>query len=140
MAFMSMGACGSANEKKQDTQMEKSDTENVVATKSDVKSDEISKIVGAKEGMPLVVDFSAQWCPPCRQLKPVFHSLKEKYEGKVEMVTVDCDSMPELASRFGINSIPALVFFNSEGKEVHRSVGFQTSDQIATAIGQYLLN
>ncbi len=54
--------------------------------------------------------------PPCRQLKPVFHALGEEYKGKVDFVTVNVDSMPELAEKYKISSIPTLVFLSSEGE------------------------
>ena len=61
--------------------------------------------------MPVLVDFYAGWCGPCRMLAPVMQQLAEEYAGKVKMVKLNVDQSPELASSFGINSIPALLYF-----------------------------
>ena len=56
--------------------------------------------------LPVLVDFYAGWCGPCRMLAPVMEQLAEEYAGKVKMVKLNVDQSPELASSFGINSIP----------------------------------
>ena len=61
--------------------------------------------------LPVLVDFYAGWCGPCRILAPVMEQLAEEYAGKVKMVKLNVDQSPELASSFGINSIPALLYF-----------------------------
>ena len=61
--------------------------------------------------LPVLVDFYAGWCGPCRMLAPVMEQLAEEYAGKVKMVKLNVDQSPELASSFGINSIPALLYF-----------------------------
>lgn len=94
----------------------------------------------AANGLPVVVDFSAEWCPPCRQLKPIFAKLKEEYAGKVDFITVNVDSLPDLSNEYGISSIPALVYLSPDGKEVYRSIGFQEASQIKTDISRYLKN
>lgn len=89
-------------------------------------------------GLPMLVDFSAEWCPPCRQLKPIFSDLKKEYKGKVDFVTINVDSMPELAAKYRIESIPALIYISRDGQELYRSVGFQQSLQIKADISKYL--
>ena len=80
----------------------------------------------AVENSPLsVVDFWATWCGPCRMLAPVIEKLGEEYGEKVLIAKVDVDAEPELARRFGIMSIPTVVFLKN-GKEFHRSVGVQS--------------
>ena len=98
---------------------------------------ENGKIVSTN-GLPMIVDFSAEWCPPCRQLKPIFHALEKEYEGKVDFVTINVDSMPELSNQYKVESIPNMVFINPEGDEVYRSVGFREADQIKGDITKYL--
>lgn len=61
--------------------------------------------------LPVLVDFYVGWCGPCRMLAPVMEQLAEEYAGKVKMVKLNVDQSPELASSFGINSIPALLYF-----------------------------
>lgn len=69
-----------------------------------------------------LVDFWAQWCGPCRMLGPTVEKLAEDYEGRALIAKVDVDAEPELASRFGVMSIPTVVFFK-DGQEFDRKVG-----------------
>jgi len=68
-----------------------------------------------KSDKPVVVDFYADWCGPCKIIAPVIHKLSEEYQGKVKFVKVDTDANQELAMQFGIMSIPTVMFF-SKGK------------------------
>lgn len=95
-------------------------------------------VLKSATGMPMLADFSAEWCPPCRQMKPIFHKLQEEYKGKVELITVDVDEKPELAQRYNVSSIPTLVYISPEGKELYRTVGFQTEAIIRADITKYL--
>ena len=80
----------------------------------------------AVESAPLaLVDFWATWCGPCRMVGPIIEKLGEEYEGRALIAKVDVDAEPELARRFGIMSIPTVVFLKN-GKEFHRSVGVQS--------------
>jgi thioredoxin 1 len=64
---------------------------------------------------PVVVDFYADWCGPCKIIEPIIHKLSEEYQGKVKFVKVDTDANQELAVQFGIMSIPTVMFF-AKGK------------------------
>lgn len=68
-----------------------------------------------KSTQPVVVDFYADWCGPCKMIEPVIHQLSKEYDGKVKFVKVDTDANQELAVQFGIMSIPTVMFF-SKGK------------------------
>jgi thioredoxin len=68
-----------------------------------------------KSDKPVVVDFYADWCGPCRMIAPIIHQLSEEYAGKVKFVKVDTDANQELAAQFGIMSIPTVMFF-AKGK------------------------
>jgi len=68
-----------------------------------------------KSTQPVVVDFYADWCGPCKMIAPVIHQLSEEYKGRVKFVKVDTDANQELAAQFGIMSIPTVMFF-SKGK------------------------
>ena len=88
-------------------------------------------------GRPMIVDFSATWCPPCRQLKPIFEKLAEEFRGRIDFVTVDVDENPSLAMEYGANSIPMMVFLNKDGQVQNTIVGFQNRDQLLAAINTY---
>ena len=64
-----------------------------------------------KADAPVVVDFYADWCGPCKIIEPVIHKLSEEYQGRVKFVKVDTDANQELAMQFGIMSIPTVMFF-----------------------------
>lgn len=66
---------------------------------------------------PLVIDFFAHWCGPCKVLSPKIDELKKEYQGKVNIVKIDVDEHPEIASEYGIRSIPTILFFK-DGKKV----------------------
>lgn len=89
------------------------------------------------DGKPMIVDFSATWCPPCRQLKPIFEKLAEDFRGRITFVTIDVDQHPELAQAYGVQSIPMMVFLNKDGQIQNTLVGFQDRDQLLAAINTY---
>ena len=71
------------------------------------------KFIGEK---PAIIDFYATWCGPCRMISPILEELSEEYKGKIDIYKVDTDEESELASVFGITSIPTLFFCPKEGK------------------------
>ena len=70
----------------------------------------------------MMVDFWADWCGPCKMLGPVIDDLAKQYEGKAIVGKVNVDEEPELALRYGVMSIPTIIFFK-DGKEIDRKVG-----------------
>ena len=81
-----------------------------------------------KGQMPVVCDFFATWCGPCRMLAPVMEEMSKEFEGKAVFVKVDVDENPELARRYGIMSIPLVVVFKN-GEEAAKSLGYTSKEE-----------
>jgi thioredoxin 1 len=79
-----------------------------------------------KADKPVLVDFYANWCGPCRMLAPTIEKLAQQYNGRVVVVKVNVDQLGQVASRYGIQGIPAVLVFD-KGKEVQRLVGLQSA-------------
>jgi thioredoxin len=83
--------------------------------------------------VPVVVDFSASWCGPCRQLHPTFEKLAQKYQGKVKFIYIDIDKVPSVANEYGVEAVPTLLFVNTSG-EVKRNIGFMEEESLEAEI------
>jgi thioredoxin 1 len=86
-----------------------------------------------QSAQPVVVDFYAEWCGPCKMISPILESLASDMEGKVKIVKVDIDQNPQLALRFGVQSIPNLLFFKG-GEVVDQVVGFGGRDALTAKV------
>ena len=73
-------------------------------------------------GLPLVVDFSATWCGPCKKIAPIIDELAEEYDGRVNVGKCDVDENSDLTTRFSIRSVPTVLFFKN-GELVDKTVG-----------------
>lgn len=83
---------------------------------------------------PVVVDFWAAWCGPCRMVAPEIDKLAAKYAGTIDVVKVDVDANPVTASRFGVMSIPTVALFEP-GKPPRSAVGFRPLPELESAFG-----
>ena len=84
-------------------------------------------------GKLVMADFWAAWCGPCRMLSPVIDGLDKKYEGKAVIGKVNVDEEQELAIRYGVMSIPTVIFFK-DGKEIARKVGVMPEKEFVTIL------
>lgn len=82
---------------------------------------------------PILVDFWAEWCMPCRALAPVLDELAGEFAGKVRFAKVNVDQCKDVPSRFGIRGIPTLLLFK-DGKKVNELVGNQPKDKIKSVL------
>jgi len=88
-------------------------------------------------GKPSLVDFGATGCRPCDMLAPILEALKEKYAGKLNVLFIHIGQEQILATRYGIQTIPAQVFFDKNGKEVFRHIGFFPQDEIEKKLAEF---
>lgn len=79
---------------------------------------------------PTVAEFGRGTCIPCKQMKPILEELAKEYKGKVNVLIISVDEYRDLTRQHGIMAIPTQIFFNSEGQEVTRHVGFYAKDDI----------
>ena len=84
--------------------------------------------------LPVLVDFWATWCGPCKMLAPTIAEVATEYAGRVKVGKVNVDIAPELAARYGLTSIPALLLFN-KGEVVRTSVGFVPKADVVAMLG-----
>ena len=99
-----------------------------------IATDETFEALVLNNDKPVVVDFWAAWCGPCKMVAPEMVKLAEKYDGVVDVVKVDVDANPGLSQTFGIMSIPTIAYFKP-GSQPQGVVGFRPLDQLEQAFG-----
>lgn len=87
--------------------------------------------------LPVLIEFTADWCPPCKMLAPIMDEIASKYEGKLRVGLLDSDAHPEMIMRYGVMGLPTLMLF-IDGSPVERIVGYTPRERIEARLLPYL--
>jgi thioredoxin 1 len=101
-----------------------------------ISSSDFPRVVLASS-KPVVVDFWAEWCAPCRTMRPIFDRLSHAYSGKVLFVSLNVEKNPDMAAKFGVFSIPTFLVF-MDGKPIDRIVGACGEETLRKAIDRHV--
>ena len=87
-----------------------------------------------KSDVPVLVDFTATWCGPCKALAPIIDKVADEFHGKVKVGKVDIDDAPGIATKYGIRSVPTVLVFKN-GEKTSQNVGLTTRDKLVGLLG-----
>ncbi len=105
---------------------------NILAISDDTFESEV-----VESNIPVLVDFWAQWCGPCKAIAPILDDLAQKYVGKVKVVKLDVDNNPATPPKFGVRGIPTLILFK-DGQVQATQVGLISKGELATFIDEHV--
>ena len=134
VALVVLAACNNKNEEKN---IEGNEAQTEAIATEEESQDGWMKQTTLMANKPMVVDFFATWCGPCKELVPVLDELEKKYKDQVIFQRIDVDQRPELAQEFNIQAIPMLMFVTPKG-DYQTIVGYQDAPVIDAKIAELL--
>ncbi len=90
-----------------------------------------------KADKPVLVDFTAAWCQPCKMIDPIVKQLAQDWDGRVKVVKLDADENPNVLMQYGVLGIPTLILFKS-GEVKERVTGYQPKEKLATKLNPHI--
>ena len=94
-----------------------------------------AEVINSK--VPVVVDFFADWCPPCKALSPIVEELARDYAGRIKIGKIDVDQNQKIAERFGVTAIPTLIMFKT-GKNIDKIMGLEPKGELRKRLDKLL--
>ena len=89
------------------------------------------------QNVPVLVDFKADWCQPCKMMAPVLKQVKQNFKDQIKIIKIDIDKNPSVAQKYGIRGVPTLILFKN-GREIWKQSGVLQANQINAVINSHL--
>jgi thioredoxin 1 len=107
--------------------------EDMMASKPVAVSDRTFEMEVLKSETPVLVDFWATWCPPCKMIAPILEEIATEKNGQIKIAKLDADENPQAVQQFGVMSLPTLILFKN-GAEMSRVIGYRTKKQLVQQV------
>ena len=124
-----IAGCTAADSSSKDTIGAEAQASTDTAPTAEVVIEATDGVISPDAKLPIVIDFNAIWCPPCRKFAPVFHDVAGDFAGKAVFLSVDVDKAPAAAVQFGVSSIPQVSVLMPDSSVI-TSVGFMTKEEL----------